>query len=106
MQRTPGVLDLGMHMSESTIGIGAQVWVRDASESDRSPWPGEPSGIVFRSGGSALSGVWGSGGGVRLWWIEFDRPQMRSDGEGPYRSAQVHEKYLELAPPVEGFDED
>ncbi len=74
--------------------------VRDASMSDLSPWPAEPTGLVVRQGGSALSGVWGRGERGRSWWVEFDGSQMRADGEGPFRSAQVAERYLELAPPI------
>lgn len=85
----------------SEFGIGAQVIVRDASASDRAPWPAEPSGIIIRSGGSALAGVWGRAGGGRMWWVEFDEPQTNTTGDGPFSAAQVHEKYLELAPPVE-----
>jgi hypothetical protein len=83
------------------FGIGAQVSVRDASSIDGSPWPGEPTGIIVRSGGSALAGVWGRAGGARMWWIDFDEPQINAEGDGPFVTAQVNEKYLELAPPVE-----
>lgn len=82
------------------FGIGAQVVVRAANAGEPSPWPREPSGVIVRSGGSALAGVWGRGGGGRMWWVEFDEPQSNSDGDGPFPSAQVHEKFLELAPPV------
>ena len=84
----------------SDFGIGAQVYVRDASAKDASPWPGEPSGVIVRAGGSALAGVWGRGGGGRMWWVEFDEPQSNAKGDGPLATAQVYEKYLELAPPV------
>jgi hypothetical protein len=91
-------------MSDSgDFGIGAQVFVRDASATDPSPWPASPSGIILRTAGSALQGVWGGAGGGRMWWVEFDEPQTNSDGGGPYATAQVHEKFLELAPP---FTED
>ena len=82
------------------FGIGAQVVVRAANAGEPSPWPREPSGVIVRSGGSALAGVWGRGGGGRMWWVEFDEPQSNSDGDGPFPSAQVHERFLELAPPV------
>ncbi|MHB1172631.1 MAG: hypothetical protein ACYCZY_09085 [Lacisediminihabitans sp.] len=82
------------------FGIGAQVHVRDASAMDSSPWPTEPSGIIVQSGGSALARVWGRAGGGRMWWVEFDEPQRNAAGDGPYTGAQVHEKYLELAPPL------
>ncbi|HEV7948330.1 MAG TPA: hypothetical protein VGP24_01060 [Glaciihabitans sp.] len=91
-------------VDSSNFGVGAQVFVRSSASNEPSPWPMGPSGIVVRSGGSALSGVWGRSGGGRLWWIEFDEPQTNSEGDGPFRSAQVHEKFLELAPPITGDD--
>jgi len=86
--------------SSFDFGVGAQVFVRDASPTLPSPWPQGPSGIIVRSGGSALSGVWGKAAG-RMWWVEFDEPQSNSDGSGPFSTAQVLEKYLELAPAVD-----
>lgn len=83
------------------FGIGAQVVVRAAVAGEPALWPEEPSGVIVRSGGSALAGVWGrGGGGGRMWWVEFDERQFTSSGAGPFLSAQVHEKFLELAPPV------
>ncbi|MHC5795709.1 hypothetical protein ACVXZ4_06065 [Lacisediminihabitans sp. FW035] len=82
------------------FGIGAQVFVRATASGEDSTWPDEPSGVIVRSGGSALAGVWGRGGGGRMWWVQFDEPQSNSDGDGPFPSAQVHERFLELAPPV------
>jgi hypothetical protein len=83
------------------FSIGAQVHLRDASPTDPSPWPGEPSGVIVRSAGAAISGVWGGAAGGRLWWVEFDEPRVHSDGTGPQTGAAVLEKYLELAPPIE-----
>lgn len=54
----------------------------------------------MRAGGSAIAGVWGRSGRGRMWLVEFDEPQTNRDGDGPYPSAQVNEKYLELAPPI------
>jgi hypothetical protein len=87
------------------FGIAAQVFVRDASPTDPSPWPESPSGVIVRAAGSALQGVWGKAGG-RIWWIEFDEPQQNAFGDGPFATAQVHEKYLELAPAYEGDPSD
>lgn len=83
----------------SGFGIGAQVFVRDASPTDRSPWPGEPSGIIVRLGGSAIAGVWGAADLSRAWLVDFDEPQTDASGTTGHTSAQVAEKYLELAPP-------
>ena len=82
------------------FGIGAQVFVLASVEGDASQWPAELSGVIVRAGGSALAGVWGRGGGGRMWWVQFDEPQSNAQGDGPFLSAQVHEKFLELAPPV------
>ncbi|MEP6479261.1 MAG: hypothetical protein ABJB03_07710 [Rhodoglobus sp.] len=83
------------------FGIGAQVVVRDEPSGDVSPWRNEPTGVIVRAGGSAIGGVWGKGAaGGRIWVISFDEPATTSDGEGPFESAQVHERFLELAPPI------
>jgi hypothetical protein len=93
-------------MTNSAIfGIAAQVFVRDASPTDPSPWPASPSGVILRSGGSALQGVWGSAGRGQMWWVEFDEPQHNSSGDGPFLTAQIHEKFLELAPAYEADPE-
>lgn len=82
------------------FGVGSQVHVRDASPTDPSPWPGEPSGIIVRSGGSAIAGVWGRAARARMWWVDFDEEQTDLRGDGRHRGAQLAEKYLELAPPL------
>jgi hypothetical protein len=90
------------------FGIGAQVAVLDVSDDDQAPWPGEPTGIIVRAGGSALAGVWGKAVRDRIWVVEFDDPQWNSAGDGPFTTAQILEKYLELAPrfdDVESRDE-
>jgi hypothetical protein len=80
------------------FGIGAQVYVEAVSIDDPSPWPDEPSGIIVGSGGAAIQSVTNSGGPSRLWTVQFDEPQTHLDGTGGHTSAQVHEKYLHLAP--------
>jgi hypothetical protein len=35
-----------------------------------------------------------------MWWVQFDEPQTNAQGDGPFLSAQVHERFLVLAPPV------
>ena len=83
------------------FGIGAQVVVRDDPSGGASPWDDEPTGVIVRAGGSAISGVWGKRAvGGRIWMVAFDEPATTSDGEGPFESAQVHERFLELAPPI------
>jgi len=82
------------------FGIGAQVYVEAVSDDDRSPWPDEPSGIITGIGGAAIQRVTNSGGPTRIWIVEFDEPQTHADGTSGHSRAQVHEKYLHLAPPV------
>jgi hypothetical protein len=88
-------------MQQESFGVGAQVIVRDASPSDPSPWPSSPSGVIVGAAGSVIQGVWGPLGGPQSWLVEFDEPEMRSDGEGPFERAQVNERFLQLAPPVD-----
>ncbi|CAN5150574.1 hypothetical protein BH09ACT1_BH09ACT1_18620 [soil metagenome] len=88
------------------FGIGAQVAVIDVSEADPAPWSGEPTGIIVRSGGSALAGVWGKAVRDRVWVVEFDEPQWAASGDGPFTTAQVLERYLELAPRFDGDEPD
>lgn len=83
------------------FGIGAQVYVEALSVDDPSPWPDEPSGVIVGSGGAAIQSVTDSGGPTRLWTVQFDSPQTHVDGTAGHTSAQVHEKYLHLAPPVD-----
>ena len=37
-------------------------------------------------------------GPERSYWVHFDEPQQDGDGDGPYVSSQVLERYLEPAP--------
>jgi len=40
--------------------------------------------------------VQGRDGILTTYWVIFDEPQLDVDGDGPYESSQVLEKYLEL----------
>jgi hypothetical protein len=88
-------------MSSYEFGIGAQVYVESVDADDPSPWPDEPSGVITGSGGAAIQRVTNAGGPTRMWVVQFDEPQVHLDGTRDHTSAQVHEKYLHLAPPVE-----
>ncbi len=37
-------------------------------------------------------------GGELLYWVTFDAPQYDSNGDGPYRKAQVWGRYLRTDP--------
>lgn len=91
-------------MSQENFGVGAQVFVRDASATDTSQWPSEPSGFLVSQAGSGVQGVWGRANGGRVWTVEFDEPQTNANGDGPFTSALVHERFLELAPPVDATE--
>ena len=38
--------------------------------------------------------------GEMAYWVNFDEPQYDSDGDGPYRKAQIWGRYLKRAPIV------
>jgi hypothetical protein len=88
-------------IQDHDFGIGAQVYVEGLSADDPAPWPDEPSGVIVGSGGAAIQNVTNSGGPTRMWVVQFDSPQTHLDGTAGHTSAQVHEKYLHLAPPVD-----
>jgi hypothetical protein len=87
---------------EPGIGVGAQVFVLSRDEDATTPWPEGPTGVVVRAGGSAWQGVTGISGSRRSWTVEFSEPQRDRDGQGPYDSAQVPERFLRLAPVGDG----
>ena len=33
-------------------------------------------------------------GPIRLYYVKFEKPQIDADGDGPYRGAEIPEKYL------------
>jgi hypothetical protein len=35
-------------------------------------------------------------GVLTTYWVVFDEPQLDTDGDGPYESSQVLERYLEV----------
>jgi hypothetical protein len=39
-------------------------------------------------------------GPQRFYWIAFDEPQLDADGDGPYRTAEVLDSYIERAAPA------
>jgi hypothetical protein len=60
-------------------------------------------------GGGLLAGPWTPGavgtvaellerGGRPTCLVDFDRPQLDADGEGPYLASEIDTKYLRAAP--------
>ena len=62
------------------------------------PWPSEPHGTVSGAGGPCYTLVETMRGSERSYWITFDEPQRDTDGDGPYESSQVLERYLQVLP--------
>lgn len=79
---------------------GSRVTVVRASDWD-GPWPVEFPGTIDATDppepndhAQALSGEF-------LYWVTFDTPQHDSDGDGPYRRAQIWGRYLRSESDVE-----
>lgn len=75
---------------------GMRVRVRQDAEFGPGPWPSEPAGtLVIGPDGKHMSDVRSRRGLERVYWVEFDKPQHDDEGDGPYKQAQVLEKYIE-----------
>ena len=75
------------------LQIGTRVRVRRDPDFGPGPWPAEPIGRIV----GVPQEVHGRDGALTTYWVEFDEPQMDAEGDGPYGTSQVLEKYLELA---------
>lgn len=78
---------------EQALSEGSRVRVLLDPDYGPGPWPSEPLGTVASH---ELIGT--AQGPERTYWITFDEPQLDTDGDGPYVSSQVLERYLEPAP--------
>ena len=82
----------------STYTVGSRVQVMRDPEFGPGPWPSEPTGRITESPtGEPFGVVETRQGPERLWWVTFDEPQRDTDGDGPYATAQVLERYLRAA---------
>ncbi|MGA2307736.1 MAG: hypothetical protein ABSH29_26635 [Acidimicrobiales bacterium] len=54
--------------------------------------------VIVSPEGNASDLVETTTGVRRLYWIAFDEPQFDVEGNGPYPSSQVLDKYLEILP--------
>jgi hypothetical protein len=73
---------------------GQRVRVRQDPDYPRGPWPDEPIGWITDFGDGVLyRDVATPKGARRTWFVTFEEPQR--DVDGPYRSSEVLEKYLE-----------
>jgi hypothetical protein len=75
-----------------TLAIGTRVSVRRDAEFDPGPWPAEPKGRIA----GPPESVRRRGGIQTTYWVVFDEPQLDEDGDGPYESSQVLDKYQEV----------
>jgi len=58
------------------------------------PWPVEFWGTVDDLRPPCLVDHASAREGELVYWIRFDEPQVDSDGSGPYRGAEVWDRYL------------
>ncbi|MFE4695594.1 ferrous iron transport protein A [Streptomyces sp. NPDC056738] len=75
------------------LAPGSRVRVVRASDWD-GPWPVEFSGTIDAMGAPEHGEHVQSLSGELLYWVAFDTPQYDSDGDGPYRKAQIWGRYL------------
>jgi hypothetical protein len=79
-----------MHFNE-----GDCVRVRQDLDYPPGPWPTEPIGrITYRDAETPYRAVQTPKGVRRMWLVTFDEPQYDADGDGPYASSEILEKYL------------
>lgn len=77
--------------------VGTRVRICRDPDFGPGPWPDEPTGTVVASPqGSASETVETTSGVRRMYWVVFDEPQFDVEGDGPFPSAQVLDKYLEV----------
>lgn len=75
-----------------TFVIGTRVQVLSDPDYGPGPWPAEPFGKIV----GPPEAVEGRVGMLTTYWVEFDEPQLDTDGDGPYSKSQVLGRYLRL----------
>ena len=86
----------------SALGVGVQVWVREAEPAAGDDWVGEPTGVIVARGERGLRAVSRPSDGFTTWVVAFSEPQHRRDGRGPYASATIPAGLLVAADPLDG----
>ena len=83
--------------------VGDRVQVRRDPKHGPGPWPAEPMGVVMKHPLSGDGAIWRpvetTTGPRRFYWIAFDEPQLDADGDGPYMTAEVLDRYVERVAP-------
>jgi hypothetical protein len=86
-------------MSASDLKVGQRVKIRRDEDFEPGPWPDEPTGEVrihpLAADGEVSVPTLTVVGRRRSYWIAFDVPQFDVDGDGPYLSSEVLDKYIE-----------
>lgn len=79
---------------------GSRVTVVRATDWD-GPWQVEFPGTIDATGAPEPNEHAQALSGELLYWVTFDTPQYDSDGDGPYRKAQIWGRYLRNESDVE-----
>ncbi|MFG2986439.1 ferrous iron transport protein A [Streptomyces sp. NPDC048258] len=66
------------------------------------PWRNEFLGTIDDMGAPELVESPHARVGELAFWVTFDAPQYDSDGAGPYRKAQIWDRYLRPEPALHG----
>ncbi|MFI8387671.1 ferrous iron transport protein A [Streptomyces sp. NPDC085540] len=64
------------------------------------PWRNEFPGTIDDMGAPERVENPRARAGEMAYWVAFDAPQYDSDGGGPYRKAQIWDRYLRPEPPL------
>lgn len=84
-------------MVDERAQVGTRVRICRDPDFGPGPWPDQPTGTVIASPqGNASEPVETTSGVQRTFWVAFDEPQFDVEGDGPYPSAQVLDRYLEI----------
>jgi hypothetical protein len=92
---------LGRPLSQTwptgALAPGSRVVIVRAADWD-GPWQAMISGTIDGMGAPEPNEHAQALSGELLYWVTFDTPQYDSDGGGPYRKAQVWDRYLRTEP--------
>jgi hypothetical protein len=80
----------------TAMPVGARVRVIKDPDWD-GPWMREFDGVIDALGGPEPVRHHLARSGELTYWVRFDEPQMDSAGDGPYRKAQIWDRYLRRA---------
>ncbi|MFJ1792762.1 ferrous iron transport protein A [Kitasatospora griseola] len=83
----------GRHWPVGALAPGARVTAVRSTEWD-GPWQVEFQGAVDDLGAPEPVDHPHGREGAAAYWVRFDAPQYDADGDGPYRTAPIWERYL------------